>query len=459
MIISGNLSRSILRENKFSASLVLSFDNATGQSEFGFSGQNQKYKFSFISGKMYDNDGRYFSSYLPNSYFNIDTDFSGSFYKYFINSDGVAYSGSKSDFYAENFYVNNTGVNIDASIKIASQKPTCVLNTNSTFITGNFISGYLTTSSPSGIKIFSGSFNDGSSFKFNSFPTGYVSASSSGLVLIEQNTPTIGYFISDYVLNTSAGDYSQTLNISGAQKPYLNYFFEIIDGSDSMDSISSTILQSGVSKVGNLILSYGYETNESFLSPSSLPIDISLSYYSGFTGYYGAVTNINIVSGGNGYISPPTVIFSGGGGSLASGIAKLGTTSLDYDAVVSVDMSNYGSGYTSAPTIIFSGGTGVVNNINPTIASGLAETSFYTKSFSGFFDLYTGVNENYLSYSDNSFYSGQSYIKTGSSISSNSFINVRVSYDTSFDQELLVAKLIMSGINGNLIEKYITGAK
>jgi hypothetical protein len=36
---------------------------------------------------------------------------------------------------------------------------------------------------------------------------------------------------------------------------------------------------------------------------------------------------------------------------------------------------------------------------------------------------------------------------------------VLVTYDTKFDEEPLVAKLTLSGINNNIIERYITGVK
>ena len=111
------------------------------------------------------------------------------------------------------------------------------------------------------------------------------------------------------------------------------------------------------------------------------------------------------------------------------------------------------------PTVLFSGGTGVVNNLSPVVASGIAETSFYTKSFTGFFNFSTGVNDTLINYRDNSYISGFSYVKNGSSLSDSSIVNIKASYTPSFDNEIMVAKLSISGVNGNLIERYITGAK
>jgi hypothetical protein len=55
--------------------------------------------------------------------------------------------------------------------------------------------------------------------------------------------------------------------------------------------------------------------------------------------------------------------------------------------------------------------------------------------------------------------SGFSYRKTGSSLSDSSTVNIIASYTPSFDNEIMVAKLSISGVNNNLIERYITGAK
>jgi hypothetical protein len=461
MIISGNTFRSVLRENHFSTDLGLSFDTCTGVCDIGFSGQSKVYKVSFVSGKIFDHESRYCGSYLPDTQVNINTNFSGTAYNYSINSDEIVRSGAKEDFYAERFFVNLSGCVLDASIEIRSDKPSLSLSTDQTFITGSYITGTLSSNSPSGVKIFSGYFDSESPFSFYSIPTGLVKASSSQQILIQQNYPSLGGLISNYTLNTSAGDYDNELTITGVDVPFLNYIFEVEEGTNTLDSITQATFTSGVSKVGSLILNYGYETNREELVPTGLPINISLTYYSGVTGYMGMVSDVVIASGGNGYLAAPTVIFSGGGASIAaSGQAILGVDSLTYDSVVDVNMTYFGSGYNSTPTVIFSGGTGILNNFNPNIASGIAETSFYTKSVTGFFDLRTGINDNLVSYRDNSFTSGSAgYVKNNVFITDTSSITVQVVYDTKFDNEILVAKLTLSGIDNNIIEKYITGVK
>ena len=310
------------------------------------------------------------------------------------------------------------------------------------------------------MQVLSGEFEDGSTFYFKSFPTGFITSTSSGQVLIGQNVTGVGAFLSDYAIHTSAGSYDNSIQISGVEVPYLNYTFNLADGLDTLNSVSNILLESGITKYGEIELDYGYNTNDTTLVPASLPLNISLSYSSGITGYLGQITDVEIIDGGSGYLSPPSVIFVGGSpSSAASGTAILGVTSVDYDKVIDIQMTSFGSGYTSAPLVLFSGGTGIINNQYPAHASGLAQTSFYTKSFTGFFDLFTGLNYNYSSYSDNNYISGLNYVRNNVSLSTNSSVNIKVSYDTSFDEYPLVAKLSISGANNNIIERYITGLK
>ena len=67
----------------------------------------------------------------------------------------------------------------------------------------------------------------------------------------------------------------------------------------------------------------------------------------------GEVTNITIGSGGTGYTSAPTILFTGGGGSGADAEAVV-----IGGKVVSIGMVNYGSCYTSAPAVAINGGGG-----------------------------------------------------------------------------------------------------
>ena len=88
---------------------------------------------------------------------------------------------------------------------------------------------------------------------------------------------------------------------------------------------------------------------------------------------------INLEKSGEGYLTPPTVIFNNGvvpsGGTMASAVAVLGT-GINSDRVERIEYTSYGSGYAnygngygSPPIISFTGGTAVTGkNIVPPIA-------------------------------------------------------------------------------------------
>lgn len=64
----------------------------------------------------------------------------------------------------------------------------------------------------------------------------------------------------------------------------------------------------------------------------------------------GAVREIDLITGGSGYTTAPTVNFSGGGGSGAVGTAKMNTAT---GSILFVSISNPGDNYTSNPTVTF----------------------------------------------------------------------------------------------------------
>jgi hypothetical protein len=94
--------------------------------------------------------------------------------------------------------------------------------------------------------------------------------------------------------------------------------------------------------------------------------------------YSTEVQGINLIAGGFGYSSVPTVTISGGGGSGASATAVISNGS-----IVGITLNSRGSGYTSTPTLTISGGGGqaaeatVVVNIAPSGAQRLEDTNCY----------------------------------------------------------------------------------
>lgn len=68
----------------------------------------------------------------------------------------------------------------------------------------------------------------------------------------------------------------------------------------------------------------------------------------------GSIWSVTIAGSGSGYVSPPSVAFSGGGGSGAAAYSVINA----FGSVVGVVITSKGSGYSTAPSVSFSGGGG-----------------------------------------------------------------------------------------------------
>lgn len=66
-----------------------------------------------------------------------------------------------------------------------------------------------------------------------------------------------------------------------------------------------------------------------------------------------SVASVTVTAGGADYLAPPTVAFTGGGGTGAAATAVI-----QDGAVIAVQVTSGGQDYTSAPTVSFSGGDG-----------------------------------------------------------------------------------------------------
>jgi hypothetical protein len=67
----------------------------------------------------------------------------------------------------------------------------------------------------------------------------------------------------------------------------------------------------------------------------------------------GGVSGATVTTGGTGFVSAPTVGFTGGGGTGAAA-----TATISGGAVTAITITAQGTGYTSAPTVTFTGGAG-----------------------------------------------------------------------------------------------------
>ncbi|HEY3343706.1 MAG TPA: hypothetical protein VGJ97_02195 [Anaerolineaceae bacterium] len=86
--------------------------------------------------------------------------------------------------------------------------------------------------------------------------------------------------------------------------------------------------------------------------------DTQMSYFNG------PLSGFNLVSGGSGYTSAPTVAITGGSGSGATGVAQI-------NGVATLNLTAGGADYASAPTVKFTGGGGTGAAATATIANGV----------------------------------------------------------------------------------------
>ena len=77
------------------------------------------------------------------------------------------------------------------------------------------------------------------------------------------------------------------------------------------------------------------------------------------------VISTTITAGGSGYTSEPTVAFT----APTSGVTATGTAVIAGGVVSAINITNAGEGYLTAPTISFSGGGGSSATATATIAS------------------------------------------------------------------------------------------
>lgn len=105
---------------------------------------------------------------------------------------------------------------------------------------------------------------------------------------------------------------------------------------------------------------------------TSDPVYVSFRYPKEVAPYQPAVTPgvsaVTVSNGGTGFTTAPTVTFTGGGGTGATGFATI-----DSDGkIAGVTITNAGSGYTSAPGVSFSGGGGTGATATTTITQAVA---------------------------------------------------------------------------------------
>jgi len=197
-----------------------------------------------------------------------------------------------------------------------------------------------------------------------------------------------------YVLRDVNNAYVANNTVTGATLPYVLEIPQLSTSgnvNNSMYSVTGSSIN-GVASASTMVIP---DIGDSFIVFGTTTID-SIQTYSSNT-YNGKVRFVGALSHGSGYSrsNPPTVTFSGGGG---SGLACSADVSLN-GTVVFWNITNNGSGYSSAPTptITHNGGSGATCNpfINCINFTGREITLYFAGSLTVTDGMNLALNGNY----------------------------------------------------------------
>ena len=283
MLVSGYNYRSIFEQTGLSFDLNCSINNVTGSGAFGFSGEGNQVQFTFQSGRIYDFENRYVSSYQTNTSFSISGDIENTNYSYYVNKTPVCFNGVKSNFKVQNFFYNASNAILDTSLKINSIDPAnFTLLFPSTFQVGKTFTGQIVNNSSNlAFKIFSGSLIPTNSFTLNSIDT-TISGLKSGNIKLNTVNEVGGYFLT-LNLYTNFGLIQNDLVLTG---------LFLLEDNVILSTNPDGILLSGVrnslqNAYSSLNYSRGIYSGTTLLTGyGNLPLNIKFEYYTGTTGEF-----------------------------------------------------------------------------------------------------------------------------------------------------------------------------
>jgi len=385
---SGDSYHSLAEQRAFSFDVLATINGPTGVAAIKFSGDSGISTFKFDKGKIYDPENRYVSSYRHGEQFSLSGNMSGTYYDYYINKSPVCFSGTKSNYKLQKFYIGTTGSEFVTN-RIAFYSPPFghKLSVGKTFLRSGKLTGKLESTgdySTSKFEIFSGIIKNNELFEVSGIETGMRTSS---LITIATTGTTqahldsgAGHYESFYLsleLYTNFGRLTQRAEVQCL--PIESSFIT----SGVSDSSSNNFLFSGTGEqIQTGIYSLFYRVAENYRTNiDDIPLKISLDYASGDTGnfysfsgdsYTGSTGYLNLNSSGSNYSSVPSVVFTGDGLKMSPVATPLMSLKL-----TGIDVTYSGSGYSGTPTISVSGGTPL------TTAAATADTNITGWPYSG----------------------------------------------------------------------------
>lgn len=288
MDLSGINFRSIAESQNFSFSTSFDVEGpTTGVGEFSLSGQNNKIKFDFKSGKIFDNEGRYIYSYIDSDRIDISGDADSSKYSYYINDEPFAFGDSRPSFNLQKLCFNTSGLkfsNVKSEVK--GSTPNYFLDFPDTFTASGNHTGHLVNDSSLAFRLLGVEMLHPyeNSFSVVSFDKD-IPANNSGQIVINDYSGISAYsqFRYHLKLHTDFGAFSS--GITGTAQPSkirtVNFNVQKIISEISQTG-SSNIYEAGDRKFNMYGVNYSAFSG---VTPSGdLKLHVSLEYNSGPTG-------------------------------------------------------------------------------------------------------------------------------------------------------------------------------
>ncbi len=412
----------------------------------GFSGihANTGWYFAFRNGKIYDPEGRFVYSYTQDDTFNFSGNISTGNYDYYINEDLICSVGLKSGFNINAWFISCiSGASGSANVYVNGPTIPVSLSFPTSFTSGGLWSGNFSHTNVGPIVIRSGELRmtdanqfsiSGTGLSYNNGTNVVNTGASRAVGLIHTGIASrTGLYVVGVRIYTDFGP--ADFVISGTGLPPSN---SIISNNLYPDT-TGALIATGSGVTGTKYWYYHTVATDLSGNPLTKPIYLELSYLSGITGLFSRVTGVNITSTGVSYSSAPLffILPTGSGSPVSFGVALLNSSS----GVTGVSFlsTGYYPGPTGSYTVLFSGGGGSFASGTPRFDSG------YTKSFSGRFQFYTGVfssgNAGVACANNATTFSGSTTLTTGETL-----VFMKINYVAQADSAPLWYRVRASGL-------------
>ena len=288
MDLSGSQFRSIAESTDFSFSSDFSLAGLTGLGEFSLSGQNNKIKFDFESGKIFDNENNYIRSYSNNETISISGDVSSNGYSYYINSEPFALGASKPNFKLQKVCFESTGLSFsNVATEIRGTKPDYYITFPETFVASGYHTGHIVNDSASlGFRVLGvdvvGDYN--TYWSVTEFDKDIL-PNNSGKIVVQDLSGSPVYHTGEYKIKVNTNFGPIQTGVSGYASPssFRNVNFSV---KKTVNDIPKSGIDAKYSHSDTRYNSYliSYSAFSGFEPSGDRQLSISLEYSSGTTG-------------------------------------------------------------------------------------------------------------------------------------------------------------------------------